>query len=264
MSLAPNVENYSLGKGVVYFDRLDADGNATGELDLGNAPVFSVTPTQESLAHFESRSGIKEKDKEVDTTIGMSVKITLDEYSKENLNLALKGDAIETQTQADGTQINAVVVVFQDRWVELPHRKVDEESVGVTDQTGAIHYTRGTDYRVDETSGRIFVYSAGAIADGQTVLVDYNYNAYSVPTINPVTRSNVEGYLRFKGDPTVGPAYEVELWRVKLKCDSDINFITDDWATVELTGEVLKDVANHEDDPWGRVWALSEDALTES
>ena len=41
---SPNTENYTLGKGVVYFDQKNlTTGLYMGERDLGNAPAFSFS-----------------------------------------------------------------------------------------------------------------------------------------------------------------------------------------------------------------------------
>jgi hypothetical protein len=91
MATAPSIANYSLGKGILQFDRFDSDGLPTGLADLGNAPAFSIQPTVETLEHFSSREGIKKKDKTVIVSAGLSVKFTLDEMSAKNLALAMMG-----------------------------------------------------------------------------------------------------------------------------------------------------------------------------
>ncbi len=89
MPTAPSTGNYYLGKGILKFNRLDADGLPEGLRDLGNAPNFTITPVLETLDHFSSRTGIKTKDLSVDTMVGATVKFTLEEYDKDNLALAL-------------------------------------------------------------------------------------------------------------------------------------------------------------------------------
>jgi hypothetical protein len=265
MSATANVGNYSLGKGIVYFGRTDANGDSLGELDLGNAPIFAITPETETLAHYESRDGIKEKDLEVETSIGYSLKITLDEIAKENLNLAFRGeDAITSETQSDGHAVNQVVTAKLGNWVKLPHRLLDADSEDITNITGLTHYTAGTDYEMDVNVGRIRALVGGSITDDQVLYVDYTYNAYDIPTVKAASRTTIEGLIRFVGDPAIGPVYEVECWKVRLKCDADVNFISDDWATISLTGEILKDAANHPDEPFFRVWCDDEDSATPS
>lgn len=257
MSAAPNTNNYSLGKGIVYFDRYNAAGALTGELDLGNAPAFALAAAIESLDHFSSRKGLKEKDLSIEVSIGMMVKLTLDESAKENINLALLGDyTITNETQPSGHQANDVITAHVGKYSKLHRRALVSNTIQpvvVTNSTGTVTYTEGTDYEVDAKVGRIKVLAAGSISEGDSLLVDYDYNATSFPVLNPVSASPVTGYLRFVGDPDQGPKYEAEFWKVKLKCTSDIAFISDDWTTLEFEGEVQKDESGHPDYPWMKI-----------
>jgi hypothetical protein len=92
MPTAPSTGNYYLGKGVLKFDRFDALGLPTGLRDMGNAPNFTIQPVVETLPHYSSRGGIREKDLEVVTLVGATVKFTLDEYDRQNLAAAVLGD----------------------------------------------------------------------------------------------------------------------------------------------------------------------------
>ena len=87
----PSTDNYTIGKGILSFDRWDDDGLPTGMRDLGNAPNFTITPEIEQLDHFSSREEIKKKDLTVTLTAGLKVKFTLDEYDRENLAIAIFG-----------------------------------------------------------------------------------------------------------------------------------------------------------------------------
>jgi len=100
MATAPNTDNYTLGKGVVFFDQL-VDGVFQGERDLGNAPAFTFNIALEKLEHFSSRGGLKAKDKEIISQITPGLSFTLDEVNKENMALLTLGDT-STETQAAG------------------------------------------------------------------------------------------------------------------------------------------------------------------
>lgn len=87
MPTSPNSLNYFIGKGTLSWT---PDGGAAR--DLGNAPEVEVTPNQELLPHYSSRTGIRKKDREVATLQEMSIRIVLDEITPENLQLLLMGD----------------------------------------------------------------------------------------------------------------------------------------------------------------------------
>lgn len=81
MPTPPNVNNYHIGKGIVSFK--EAGGSTF--TDLGNAPSFVYTPTVEKKEHFSSREGIKTKDFTALTSVGATIKVTLDEITGDNL-----------------------------------------------------------------------------------------------------------------------------------------------------------------------------------
>lgn len=96
---SPNPLLYYIGKGIVAFKKAGNDSFR----DLGNAPVFEVAPEVTKLDHFSSRSGVKTKDRSVVTEKSGKVNITLEEWSFENLRLALMGGASESNS-SDGTR----------------------------------------------------------------------------------------------------------------------------------------------------------------
>lgn len=249
----PDTDNYVLGKGKVYVDRLDSDGNRTGEIDLGNTPAFTLTPAIETLDHYESMGGIREKDKSVDTSVGFTGTFTLDEYSRENLKLAFMNDGSEASyTQSTGHQTNEPITGRLGKWVGVTKRNI--HAVNVTDSTGTVTYVEGTDYTVDTDVGRIMATVGGSISDGQSLLVDYNYDATEYPKISALSTSSIEVFVRFVGAPAVGPTYEMEIWKAKIKPSGDIPWITEEWGQIPFEMEVLKDAEGHAAEPWFLVY----------
>lgn len=123
MALAPNTDNYTLGKGVVYFDKINESGVYQGERDLGNAPAFSFNIALEKLEHFSSRGGLRAKDKEIISQITPGISFTLDEISKENMALLTLGDITE-KTQTAGTVSEEVVTANLGKRLVLDYREI--------------------------------------------------------------------------------------------------------------------------------------------
>ncbi len=124
MATSPNTDNYTLGKGVVFFDQL-VSGAYQGERDLGNAPAFTFNIALEKLEHYSSRGGLKAKDKEIISQITPGLAFTLDEINKENLSLLTLGD-ISTVSQTGGSAEAEVVEApaVLDNRVDLANRGV--------------------------------------------------------------------------------------------------------------------------------------------
>lgn len=120
MTTAPNVTNYYIGKGDVYFRK-------EGETDyrhLGNVPTFEFTPAIEKLEHFSSRSGVKSKDRTVVLQKSASAHIILEEWNTENLALAFLGDV---SLDTDG---NDIVEIFGSNAIKGALKFVGQNEIG--------------------------------------------------------------------------------------------------------------------------------------
>lgn len=249
--LAPNVENYLLGRGVLYFAQFNDEGIADkGELDLGNCSEFKLNLGTDKLAHYSKRSGLKTKDKEVVQQLNASGAFTIDEYSKENLCIALYGELVKLASTA-GNVTGEQIAVQKGRWFKLQHRVVSNVVV-----TG---YVANVDYRVDAITGRIYVIPTGHIEDGEELDIDYSYAQINYNTIQAFKKSSVRGYLRFIGDPGAGPAYEAEIWTCSLATNGDIPWLADDWGSINIDISIDKDQTGHPTNPFFHVIDLEAD-----
>ena len=246
-------ENYTLGKGIVYFNRKNmSTGLYSGERDLGNAPAFSFNIAIEKLEHFSSRGGLKAKDKLVISQMTPSCAFTLDEINADNLALLSMADIVSV-TQTAGTATNEAVVAYQGKRVALAKRAVSD--VVVTNVNGSTTYINGTDYLLDTTLkddaiGRVYFPVGSTITDGTVVHVDYSYAATTYTEVRAFKNTQVEGMLRFVSDNPAGKQLEVQIWRVSLTPSGDTSMIGDDWSTLGFTGEVLKDESGHPNSPY--------------
>lgn len=102
MATPPNTSNYYIGKGIVSFKKSGQDNYR----DLGNATVFEFAPNITKLDHFSSRTGVKTKDRSVITEKSATINLTLEEWTIENLQLALLGDNPEQVSSANNKVFN--------------------------------------------------------------------------------------------------------------------------------------------------------------
>jgi len=89
--VAHSTELFTLGKGIVKFDRFDVDGLPTGLRDVGNAPAFNLTIEIEKIEHITSREGIGTVDWTRTKIRRLKGNFELDEFDRENLRLWLFG-----------------------------------------------------------------------------------------------------------------------------------------------------------------------------
>jgi hypothetical protein len=88
--VSPLTSQYYIGKGIVSVQILQ--GWTTPDsayVDVGNVPVFELTPNITVLSHYSSRLGIRSKDLEVIHEKQMSLTMHMDEFTYRNLQLAL-------------------------------------------------------------------------------------------------------------------------------------------------------------------------------
>ncbi len=84
---------------------------------VGNVPKFSLTPKLEKLQHFSSMTGVKTLDKTAFVSKQAEVEITLEEFTPENLIIALLAEAT-TNTSGD-TLYDLFAIGSVERMVKL-------------------------------------------------------------------------------------------------------------------------------------------------
>ncbi len=322
---SPNPSNYTLGKGVLYFDKFDANGQLTGERDLGNAPELQFNMTVEMLDHFSSRAGISSKDAQVTKMVTPTFTFTLDEFSDDNLSMLFYGDSTDVLVQpaVDYETVILPGTVNKKSYYSLGHRDVGVWKVGVTYELGktasdiaddavvtntsggstntwavitaigntvylknkagtglaasgnvyvgttliatytvapsfditkvlvkqtGVWYSTAADFVVDSVLGRILISTDSALTGGGTVY--FGVAASSVRKIRAVSSRSLKGKIRFVSNNPEGSQYQFEAWNCSLKPNGDTAFISDNWAQVKFTCEILLDKVNHPDSPY--------------
>lgn len=252
-------DNLVLGRGIVYLNNFDSGGNLLGERDVGNCPEFSFSTDINKLEHYNSRSGLKSKDKEVITQITPKIKFVLDELTIENFNMAILGTS-HSVTQTAGNVTAEVVTAKLGFRVDLANRAVSSVVVKSSDEITT--YVENTDYEIDTTKkddviGRINFLSGGSITDNEELHIDYDYADATYTKVYAMDQAKFESQVRFISDNPVGPQIEFTAWKVSITPDGDTAMIGDDWSTLSFTGEVLKDETNHSINPYFEVIRLS-------
>lgn len=87
MSESPDINNLTVGKGILYFTPTDGV-----ERDMGECSVFETTPGGEVLDYFSNRSGIKKKVRSEAVSSSLELRIVANEATAENLAMQLGGD----------------------------------------------------------------------------------------------------------------------------------------------------------------------------
>lgn len=248
-----------LGRGKVFFDRLTPDGASTGLRFLGTASKFEITTNDERAKIYDYSRADAPLLEEALTRREVNFAMTLHEFTRENVALALMGT--ETQfTQTAGSVTDEVIAfsVVKGRTYQTLGRRI----TGITVEKGPAPGTLmvlGLDYDiVDAELGLIHIREDGStVADGNSVLCTYTRTAITTPGLNRVSAArsaSILGKLVYVGDPAAGIAYDMEVWRLRISSEGALGLITEsEFGGFELKGTVLSDEANTPSDPYFRL-----------
>lgn len=265
----PNVLDYTVGRGIAYFARLDANNFPQEWRDLGNMPSLKTNIQTQLLEHMSSRTGIRVVDAQIVVSQKISVTLELDEFNFQNLALALAGDS-ETYSNSTATGgvaptgTNTNVLVYQlGCWYDLyapltgepgiavggdpaDHRIYDIGNVTVKDHTGATTYAAGTDYYIDSKMGRIFILATGTMTANATNGVAYqvtiaaNASADASPgQVQALTNAGQVGALKFimQNPANNDQLLEFTFWKIQLIADGELALISDEVIKITLKGD---------------------------
>lgn len=238
-------KQYVLGRGELYFDPFTANTTTkTGERFVGNVTAFSFTIESESLDHFDSTQGIRQKDDSVLLEVNRTGTMTTDNINKENMALFILGD-YSTQVQTSGTVTDeSLGAVQQDRYYQVGASSGNPTGVrsisAVTVKVGAAVKTISTDYTIDLTLGRLYIVSGGGIANNDVVLVTYTKAATTRDQIKSASGATIDGALRWVAKNPKGPVRDVYFPSCRLSPNGEFQLLGDEWQAMSFNIDVQK------------------------
>lgn len=213
---------------------------------LGNVPDFKPSFDTSKIEHKESYSGQRLLDKVITTENKSKVAAELEDWSKENLALAVRGSSttIASGTVAAGTpESSPVGLVVGSIWA-LAHQKVS--AVVVKDSAATPATVAPAKYSVDTDFGAITILDV----TGLTLPLTASYAYAAVDNIAFFTQPIQEVALRFEGVNTADGNKKVlvEIYRVALDPTKDLGLITNDLGKFSLEGNALVDPTKPDND----------------
>ncbi len=269
----PTSQNYEIGRGKLLLDVFES-GAATGSfVDRGNCSSFALSMEENTLDHTSSLEGLATKD--VTVTLDKSIKgsFTLEEITKENLQIWFSGDmGTVAQTDADITDgLLTISAQAVGKWFKLYDDPAnlfnratglpvfDITSPVLTNNAGSTTYALGTDYEVDLKFGMIRLLTTGALSGGITSgKLDYNKVAKTYDKVRMLNVTTVNARLQFLGeDAYTGKKKLLFLNKIKITASGDSAQISDEWSQVTLEFTVEKDITYDSASPYGYIIPLS-------
>lgn len=242
-------ENYTLGRGELYFDKfVPGTFNKTGERYLGNSPELNLTTESETLDHYNSDRGIRVKDKSILLEKSDSGTFILDEISTENVALWFLGDVSVVAQSAATSVVQNIPAnrIKPGTYIQLGeslanptgHRNVTLTSV-TSDPVGTT-YSLNVDYTIDAELGRLYIVPGGAIDGTTPLIVTYATAASTREQIVVGDGTTIEGALRFISYNPTGPRRDYYWPYVQLRADGDLALKGDEWQQLSFAFDILK------------------------
>jgi hypothetical protein len=242
--------NLTLGRGKLYFaPYLPGTELVNGERYFGNTPGFSLQVETQTLDHYSSDEGLRNKDKSLTLQVDYMATVVTDNVSAENLALFFLGERLTESTLAAPGQTDNLTV-SPDMFYQLGMTTANlsgsrmVSNVVVTEVAGGVTvYTAGTDYVVEAELGRVHILPTGTIPADQAVTIGYDVAAFSAEKIVSGTEQT-EGQLHYVAANAAGANRDLLLPKVSIRPNGEFNLKGDEWAQMSFNVEALKLAAN--------------------
>lgn len=243
-------KNYTLGRGRIFFARfVDAAAQIPeGFRYIGNTPEFSLTIDSETLDHFSSDEGIREKDDSVPLSVSRTGSFTTDNIDPDNLALFFFGEKL-TLTQAavtNGTE--TWVDVLRGRHYQIGRSPTNHVGVrGITPASFAMALSGGgeapvpgVDYVLDPATGMVEILAGSTkITDGADLTITYSSAASTRDRVISGAEP-VEGAMRYIAKNPKGRDIDYIFPYVKITPNGDYALKGDEWQSIPFNIEALK------------------------
>jgi hypothetical protein len=232
------VSYYASFQGRVYLGKRDINGLPIEVRSPGNVADLKLSLKTEVLEHYESQSGQRSLDHRMIKSKSATINLAIEEFTKENLALALYGTHVATTggTVTD-EPVGGATPVVGDRYF-LAHPKVS--TLVVKDSAGTpATLTLGTHYTADTDFGALqFLDTTGLTAPFKA-----SYAFGDVSEIGIFTQPLPERYLRLEGLNTAqgNAKVLVELYRVAFDPLKELALISNEYNKFDLEGSLLAD-----------------------
>lgn len=186
---------YYRGQGPAFLAPIDSAGNPLGFGFTGDLEDISGTPQISTNKVRENVTGKRLVAASIEGETSYPVSLTFKSLKPEHAAVSLQGDLT---ARAAGSVTDEVVVARHDKFTRVARVKCSNPVL--THTSGTPTYVEGTDYIFYGDEGMFETLSTGAIADGESCKLDYDYAAQKHFSANPQTTNYM---LVFPGKNTV-------------------------------------------------------------
>lgn len=232
------MSTYASFQGRVFLGKRDTLGLPSEVRSPGNVAELKLSLKTDVVEHYESQTGQRSLDHRLIKQKSATVNLTIEEFTKENLALALYGNYLTGSAgSVTAEPIGGSTPIIGDRYF-LAHPKVSSLVI-IDSASSPATLTADTHYTAESDFGAIqFLDISQFIAPFKA---SYTYGITT--EIGIFTQPLPERYLRLEGINTAQSNAKVlvELYRVAFDPLKEISFISDEYNKFELEGSLLSD-----------------------
>lgn len=225
-----------LGSGDLYYNRV-VGGVSQGWFRFGNATQFEITENAEITERISRQAATYGQVLDsVAIKRPAAISVTLDDLDHKNLALAFLGTTAPANVTGATVTDEAATAPSSGGSFRTAFGNIS--AVSVSGPAGTPVYVAGTDYEVlDAAMGLIRIIEGGALSGGETLEVDYTYGTSASNKVSGGTQASIKVALLMNGKNLADDsAAKVEVLEAVLTPESGVDFLSEDFATLELTG----------------------------
>lgn len=241
-------QNYTLGRGKVYVSRY-VDGAPTGAYRyIGNTPEFSLNIESETLDHYSSDEGIREKDDSVPLEVNRTGSLTTDNIDPKNVALFFFGQESTVAQASVASAVETLTGIESGRSYKLGvtasnpagYFGIDPAGFAVAVNGGGTALVEGTDYDVDLDNGMVHFLDSSTVAVDDAD-IDVTYAVLASTRSRVISGSEpIECAIRYVTKNPKGDDCQFFFPYVKLTPNGDYALKGDEWQQMPLAMEILK------------------------
>lgn len=243
-------KNYTLGSGELYFapyaEGVRAPGPG-GQQYFGNTTEINLNVESESLDHFDTDHGIRQKDDSVLLEKNMSGSFITDQISPANLAKWFTGTASIVTQVASVAEVETFEEVTKGSRYQLGVSPSNPSGIrgmanySAVKNPGAVALVENVDIAYDPTTGGFKILAASAnVTDGDEVVVTYDVSATTFNRAVSGSENKLEGELFYRSFNGKGVQFDYYFPYVQLAPDGDFALKGDDWQQLGFTFQALQ------------------------
>lgn len=211
-----------------------------GAIAVGNTINFAVTAEESQIRQDDYTTSAGAARNIIDEVDSLGISFTLTDMNPANLSRALRGNDTTFVGGAQTDESIAAPATLDADSLVLTTLPIDTgETVTVTSDPAGTTYTEGTDYEIE--NGGIVILAAGSISASDALLISYtalaSIRVEAVVGQQPEYEVILLGLNKAQADSPV----KFTGYKAKLALPPDFALITDEFAQLEVEGELLAD-----------------------